>query len=254
MSEVQYAGGYQAQAVTSAGAVATVDEVSLSDLPLNEAVVLLMLKRRTADLDAQVSGVMRAIDQQTTDSEAIQKKIEVLQAIDQAIQAAGTDGDRRLDRLSVTIDGQTLPAMRVLEKYGLSEVDLQGQDYQKALRMKGQYAEARAIMDNPEDYPADQVDQARRDAAEAWNFLVDEMGMESATDDIPLDDRMIIKSSAVQSAIAQLETQSRQANSANELQMVRMQTAMQQRSQVITMATQMIKTMSETNQAIARNL
>ncbi|MEM9861629.1 MAG: hypothetical protein AAF938_08445 [Myxococcota bacterium] len=43
-------------------------------------------------------------------------------------------------------------------------------------------------------------------------------------------------------------------NSNNEVLMVQMQSAMQQRSQVVTMATQMLKSINDSAQAIAQNI
>lgn len=248
MSELLLAGTHQSAFV---GGVGTVEEVSLSDLPLNEAVIILMLKRRTADLDAQVSGVMRAIDQQTNNSEEIQQKIEVLHAIDEALQADHSDGSARLKNLAVTIDGTVMSADEALRKYGI-EVELTRDNFQAARERQLAYEDAQLIIDDPTSTP-EEIADAEAAAAEAADWLREEMGMEPG-DSVPITGEMKIKSATIQAAIAQLETQSRQANSANELQMVRMQTAMQQRSQVITMATQMIKSISDTNQAIARNM
>ncbi len=63
-----------------------------------------------------------------------------------------------------------------------------------------------------------------------------------------------ISKSSVDTLIARTSEQQREANSGNELDMIRLQSVMQQRSQAITMASNMIKSIHDTLKSIVSNL
>ena len=208
-------------------------------MSLNEAVVLLMLRKRTSDLDAQVHGVMRHIEEMTEKSEKIQKQIEALQQIESALAGREKGEDYvQLSSIMVRWGGETVSADVVLRDLGLEgDVGLKDGGYQRGVEHQRTFKDPDATASERE---------AAQDFFDARGWDIEKP--------VPITSNMKINASSLRAVISRLESESRRMNGGNELQMVRMQSAMQQRSQVITMGTQMIKSMADTNRGIARNI
>ena len=63
-----------------------------------------------------------------------------------------------------------------------------------------------------------------------------------------------ITGASLNATIERLQSEGRSMNSGNEVLMVRMQSAMQQRSQAVTMSTQMLKSINDSSNSIAQNI
>ena len=228
--------------------------LALDGLPLNEAFVLLMMETRLKDLDRQVRDVMAAIQDRTNQSNRIQNRIQVLQSIQAAVQARQGDSTEavKLENVIVDFEGREVSADVVLQELGISSVDLYGGKFQKAQRRKAEYE---ALSQELEGLSSsdDRYRSVTKRMGELEEWFSEQFGTHP-TDELAITPKMKIRAETLATAIQQLQSEASELNNSNELQMVRMQSAMEQRAQVITMGTQMLKTMAEAAQQIARNL
>lgn len=252
----------------------------LSGTGVSPDMVLALLRRRIDDVDGQIRSLMGAIEQRTSEAKAIQEKIGHMQELAAAVASADPEGTKNLDLADITMpDGST--ALEFAEKHGLID-DLGAtngmSDFAQDVTRSFVEQHGPITEDNFDDYIAfarDSVGVAtaavsaiggnvatvsarRRDEqaaidkleADGFDFSNGPLGAEDA---IAQKHGGTVNGKQLESKIGALQSEMRAINSGNELDMIKLQSAMQQRSQSITLATNMIKSIHDTEKAIVGN-
>ncbi len=231
--------------------------VGLDATPLSPAAIMLMLRRRLADLDGQIQGMMHDIETSTSRSEAVQAITEGVQLIRaaHAAERKSAENFETLDELQVEWEGRRMSAAELLNELGITDLEMKNGAVEdimepRAARIEHHEEEIEAL----EAYlEGDDVSDAGRAFAERG--IVQHREAIAGIEAEPVyTGEMKVNGTTLDSYIQQLQSRSRRANSNNEIMMAQMQSGVQQRSQAITMATQMMKNVTESMREVARNL
>lgn len=249
--------------------------LSSPSVALTSGAIMMLLRGRMADMDGQVDGLMQELENNTRRSEYIQKQSDVVAAVKQAATNSNPEpnAEFNLSDLQVTWEGETMSAAELLNRYGVDSLDANG--FQPVRDPSARIAErARAI----ERLNSSEFDD-RALALTGGLRNMDELlrggtGRDSMPPDLQalVDDydaavtarsqntrpqeygNHMVNASAFETCLNNLKSQSRLMNSGNEVLMVQLQSTMQQRSQVLTLATQMMKSVNDGMNQIARNV
>lgn len=85
---------------------------------------------------------------------------------------------------------------------------------------------------------------------ESQRLSEEQRALQNAMDEVSSPDAQ----RKLQEKLDDIKSQQQKANSGNEIDMIRLQSAMQQRSQIITMASNMLKSIHDTHKSIVNNL
>ena len=218
--------------------------------------LLLMLRRRLSDLDSQIDNAMTEIDSNTTRSEFLQKQVEAAQLIKASMASAQTDPNQKVELGDVKVEweGRTVSADQLLNDLGMGDFPASG-DAPTEETLTQEIADLEAVsagvaggpgrvgpMRLGEDYLQSSLDSKRRQL---------EVVQRGGT---VIGDSQEVTGTALDAYIQQLSSRARRTNSSNEMLMVQMQSAMQQRGQAVSMATQMLKALNEQMSSIVQNV
>lgn len=183
---------------------------------LDDDSLLLMLQTRMGDLDEQIGRHMRTLEDSTAEARRIGGEIQRFQAVRELLsREPHMDVATGQLRLDNEVDGGMLVA--VAERLGLRVEDLHTLDTNGAGGVSVQE-------------------------------LLDHVNIDGASlGGVTSRETLQLRSEDLSEAL-------RQCNSTNEQTMVRMQSAMQQRTQAVTMATNMLKALDESRDAVVGNL
>ncbi|MFT5357468.1 MAG: hypothetical protein ACI9KE_004705 [Polyangiales bacterium] len=198
---------------------------------LTPSAIMHLLRRRMSDMDGQIDSIIGEIEFNTGLSETIQEQVRGLTAIKAAMANQQPDGDVavKLGAVRVEWEGAEMGADELINLLGISgSVGALRSDENKSI----ENLEGRAAGGSERQF-ARQALELGQDAT----FSTD-----------------TVTGSSFQSSIDRLQSEGRSMNSGNEVLMVRMQSAMQQRSQSVTMATQMLKSINDSSNSIAQNI
>jgi hypothetical protein len=198
---------------------------------LTPSAIMHLLRRRMSDMDGQIDSIIGEIEFNTGLSETIQEQVRGLTAIKAAMANQQPDGDVtvKLGAVRVEWEGAEMGADELINLLGISgSVGALRSDENKSI----ENLEGRAAGGSERQF-ARQALELGQDAT----FSSD-----------------TVTGSSFQSSIDRLQSEGRSMNSGNEVLMVRMQSAMQQRSQSVTMATQMLKSINDSSNSIAQNI
>ena len=125
----------------------------------------------------------------------------------------------------------------------------------------------RIVLDDPISWPGADEPIALREALLREDALASEIRGELDLTRTALEDRVVVHgketekyklrhldAKKVEATLNQVRAEITKINSNNEMQMVRLQTLMQQRQQLVLMATNLTKSLHEGNEAVIRNL
>lgn len=215
--------------------------------------IMLLLRRRMSDMDGQIDSIMGEIESNTAASEKIQEQVEAMTAIKAAMANQQPDGDVavRLEDIEVTWNEEDMSAADLLNKLGIN-IELQRHDSLptteelrgnvEALDGDIEFLEG---LEGGHQIRRQTLDSTRRKRnAVAHHADYSEGAYQSDT----------ITGTSLTASIERMQSEGRRMNSGNEVLMVRMQSAMQQRSQSVTMATQMLKSINDSSNSIAQNI
>lgn len=205
---------------------------SLSDL-MNEVgfspeMILYIANKRMNDIDGQVRSSMAELDATHTESKKVSEQIQALRTLQEHVTKYGIEGGVRLD-------GEG----KFGEKNGMHMIELNG----KSVTIR-EFLEAHDIdpkllgektathVENPND-PKDWLRLGEDHFKETYQHA--DLG-------------------SLDSKIKNLEEKQKEINTGNELRMVKLQSLMQQRTQILTLATNLLQKLDEGSQSIVRNL
>lgn len=113
---------------------------------LNEAVILLMMRKRLEDLDFQADSAIRAVETTTAEANAIQTQLSAIQDVRATMANERTGEDKRIDMRTLMItleDGTKVSALQHLEAAGVDVNALGMQtEGEHAFTMTGQAMDA----------------------------------------------------------------------------------------------------------------
>ncbi|MFK8000145.1 MAG: hypothetical protein AB8H86_11155 [Polyangiales bacterium] len=214
--------------------------------------IMLLLRRRMSDMDGQIDSIMGEIESNTAQSEKIQEQVEAMTAIKAAMANQQPEGDDpvALGNIDVTWKGEDMSAADLLNRMGIDieRERAEGNPSQAVLqeRLEG-VDEAIAAIEALEegnvwrtqlpDLRAERAGLVRHHAHAGNAYQSD-----------------TVTGTSLSASIDRMQSEGRRMNSGNEVLMVRMQSAMQQRSQSVTMATQMLKSINDSSNSIAQNI
>ena len=242
-----------------------------SNIALSPDAMMLLLRRRLSDMDGQIDGMLSEIESNTQRAEAIQRQTEGMLALKSALSGLETNQDvaHRLDAITVTFNGETMTAEKLLNDLGITELQATGYEG-VSLEERRVYEEAKASLESAhaqvpppsENFFQFQTIYEGGDALRGDPELraLYEEHVDAANTVRSLRVRAdyqgndTVSGTQLDSFIQQLQSAGRRTNSGNDILMVQMQSAMQQRSQAVTMCTQMTKGMGDTMKEIARNM
>ena len=188
---------------------------------------------------------MTEIESNTARSEFFQKRTEAMTAIKAALATVEPDGSKevRLEEITVQWEGETMSAAALMNHMGIEDMPT---DNVNSSRTEEELLAVRQEIDN------DLRDGTGDDSASTLRKRRADVDARLRTGSAQGSDS--ITGNALDSYIENLQSQARRMNSGNEVLMVQMQSAMQQRSQVVTMATQMLKSINDSASRIAGNM
>lgn len=220
--------------------------------------IMLLLRRRMSDMDGQIDSIMGEIESNTAASEKIQKQVEALTEIKAEMANMQTDGTQPvgLDSIVVEWEGVEMTATQLINQLDITvstgnSLPLEGS--QAEFEHQAGHHETRASRLASGEYGSGLTATARtrleREARGAVSAFSNLAQGQSAVHGIHT-----LTGDSIDATIQATQTQGRRMNSGNEVLMVRMQSAMQQRSQSVTMATQMLKSINDSSNSIAQNI
>jgi hypothetical protein len=183
---------------------------------LDDASLLAMLESRLSDLDSQVGQITRTLQSKTAEAQRLGRQAQVLQAVRELL----SDRAVRNDDGSFKLDAEVPGGFHVLcERLGIDDPN----GWAEARDANGDH-----MLSVGEFLDAIQVDGGSLGA-------------------ITSPEGLQLRAESLGEAL-------RQCNSGNEQLMVRLQSTMQQRTQAVTMATNMLKALDEARDAVVGNL
>ncbi len=212
---------------------------------LTPGAVLALLRVRLSDVDGQIDGMMKEIEVNSSRSEALQRRVEGLTQIQSAMASMNAEGneDLTLKDIHVTWNDQTWTADELLNHLGIHDLAATNQD-PEGLRLAGERSQIERRIADGSATPEDLARHERVLEAQAiWR-----------ADGHAYNGEDKLKGKTLEPYIQQLQSQARRMNSGNEMLMVQMQSAMQQRSQAVSLATQMMKSINDSSAAVTQNI
>lgn len=214
--------------------------------------IMLLLRRRMSDMDGQIDSIMGEIEFNTAQSEKIQERVEAMTAIKAAMANQQPDGNVQvpLGDIRVVWNDETMSAADLLNTLGIEITREHGGDGPTRASLSRGLEDVEGVL---ETLRAEPPHFARDAAIREYEVLRSSLIRELET--VPSAyDSDTISGSSLSDSIDQMQSEGRRMNSGNEVLMVRMQSAMQQRSQSVTMATQMLKSINDSSNSIAQNI
>ena len=220
--------------------------------------IMLLLRRRMGDMDGQIGHLMNEIETNTTRSEGIQKQVEALSLIKAAMVTQQPDATQpvALENITVQWEGEEVSAAYLINTLQIpvktsdqmpieaSKSDLLGMVDHQLARAEG-FESGTIGMD---------LSPSAREALQREAMTVASAARNLANESAAVHGIDTVTGSSIDATIQAAQTAARSANSGNEVLMVQMQSAMQQRSQSVTMATQMLKSINDSSNSIAQNI
>ncbi len=255
--------------MTSINAAAPSQNVYASALVTGVALtpgsIMTLLRRRMQDMDGQVDSIMSEIDVNTARSENLQRQVEGLNAVRAAMANAQSDANRHVELgdIDVTFEGHQTTADALLRDLGIALPTNNVNSSRSVEQLEGlKGAIERDIQEEQDAMGMGDLDLNDPDAIALIygnpklrelrkrlhdvNVRINAGGGPVGTDRIT--------GASMDNFLESVKSQARRANSGNEVLMVRLQSVMQQRSQTVTMATQMMKSITDSEKSIAQNI
>ncbi len=233
---------------------AHVDFGNEGGMALSPDVVIALLRKRLGDMDDQIGTQTAALQDATRMSQRAARKTQVAQAIQAELQRRDDGGSDSVDLSEVVFEfeGQEVNAADLAIEHGIIGTS----DAPGLSRLESQYeAKVAELTARQEELWRDGSPETHAElilvSASLEGFEGKLRGVRSQLGE------SVEFSSTAQSfgtIVQSIQTEARAINSGNEMRMVQLQSLMQQRSQVISMSTQMLNKIHESEQAITRNI
>ncbi len=235
--------------------------------------LLLLLQRRINDVDGQIAAVIKNIEVHTSEARRLQDVMIKMRSVQSALVAKG--GENAKSTLQdFDVEGQSaydfIRDNGLEEYFNYSETDVQGYDRAIQLAEENGGVLTQEVWNKEMDRQRGKSKKKARPKVrkEGRKFLenVAKNPIAFSNGSVSADELRKVRSKAqfdptakldknsVDQSIEKLQTEIRQINSSNELDMIELQSAMQQRSQQITLVTNMIKSLQDAEKKIVDNI
>ena len=276
---------------TAAQAASLLGSAATSAPALTPEVLMMLLERRLDDTDEQIQGLMHNIETDTARSEAIQVKVEALQRLRTAMaNKEGESGTAvPLNEVMVEYNGEQITGVELLNELGITDLSTEDgmpvnpdglseaertekQERLDELEAEIDDAEIRwytRTLDRLEGSPNKRVKRRlkrrlkrakrrieRRTGVDMDALISERDTLKAALN--PSEDSAVYKGdtkvsgSALDTYIQQLQSQGKRANADNEMNMIRMRSAMSQREQSVSMVKSMFDTLNRSLNQLAK--
>lgn len=235
--------------------------------------LLLLLQRRINDVDGQIAAVIKNIEVHTAEARRLQDVMIKMRSLQSALVAKGGENAKSTLK-DFDVEGQSAYDFIIengLEEYfNYSDTDVKGYDRAVQLAEENGGVLTQEAWDNELRRQHHKKNRRGRPKkrSDARKFLrnVEANPIAFSNGSVSVDELRKARSKAqfapeakldknsVDQSIEKLQTEIRQINSSNELDMIELQSAMQQRSQQITLVTNMIKSLQDAEKKIVDNI
>ena len=240
------------------------------------ASIIALLKHQMGDVDGQIEDLTKEIEGNTAASKAIQEKLTALRELEAAMSAAEKEAGKNVDLNDLKVGD--MDAVDFIEQHGLGELleysnfpdakfdkevgkmfDESGELDLAQLQMLASevgYSYGGYSTSVVPDYPyGDQILSYLSDEAKADGKITKEEYAEAfaAWQKAEAGNLRQLNRNSLTGTVEALQSEQRELNSFNEIRMIQLQSVMQQRSQVIQLSTNIIKSINDAQKAIVGN-
>jgi len=276
---------------TAATQAALLGEAASSATALTPEVLMMLLERRLDDTDQQIQGLMHNIETDTARSEAIQVKVEALQRLRTAMaNKEGESGNAvSLDEVMVEYNGEQITGVELLNELQITDlstedglpVNTDGLSEAERAETEERLGEIETELDDAEiryylrlrdrldSNPTRlakrrlkrRIHRAKRRIERRTGVDIDKLRTERDELQAALDPSgeaggyqgdTKVTGTALDTYIQQLQSQGKRANADNEMNMIRMRSAMSQREQSVSMVKSMFDTLNRSLNQLAK--
>ena len=213
-------------------------------MALTPTAIIMLLQTRLNSLDGEIEALMGDMDVRQRGSEAIARQTQALRTLRGAMSEVKKEPGKKvkLEDVQVIWDGRQMNGAELLNEVGLSERVAVSEG------LAGRLANKRAARD--EALRNDNQSKVERLDGE----IADIEAQLAERGNARCNGEERVSGNTIDQLIEEIGSEQGQAQSGQELTMIRMQSTMQQRSQAVTLSTQMLKSITDSMQAIARNV
>ena len=213
-------------------------------MALTPTAIIMLLQTRLNSLDGEIEALMGDMDVRQRGSEAIARQTQALRTLRGAMSEVKKEPGKKvkLEDVQVIWDGRQMNGAELLNEVGLSERVAVSEG------LAGRLANKRAARD--EALRNDNQSKVERLDGE----IADIEAQLAERGNARFNGEERVSGNTIDQLIEEIGSEQGQAQSGQELTMIRMQSTMQQRSQAVTLSTQMLKSITDSMQAIARNV
>lgn len=284
--------GINPSAASSAAHVGTLLGSEAASVPaLTPEVLMMLLERRLDDTDQQIQGLMHNIESDTARSEAIQVKVEALQRLRTAMSNKQGESKEpvSLSEVMVEYNGEQITGAELLNELGITDLstedglpaDLDGLSESERAEKQERLEEIEAQIDDSEIRwylrTRDRMEgtsnrrvkrrmkrrlhRAKRRIERRHGVDIDKLRterdelqaeLEPGGDSGVYGPDTKVTGEALDTYIQQLQSQGKRANADNEMNMIRMRSAMSQREQSVSMVKSMFDTLNRSLNQLAK--